>query len=462
MKKLLLSGAALLAFGLSAQTTLFQDDFESGIGSWTIGGSGDNSWVVNNVYTGLNPIIVNTPNQPGNLTTNYMHIVNGTVCTGFGVCNANFDTGSASNRTADTGPIVTTGMSSVNLSFIYLCNGQSGVAYGTLEYSTNGGSTWTVQSTYSGVSSWTTENLTNPAWANQADLRLRFRWQNGASGLDPAFSVDNILVTGTGGASNAITTGTSLTPTSWCYNATQNINVDFTSTGTFTAGNVYTAQLSDATGSFAAPTAIGTLSSTANSGTISATIPAGTAVGSGYRIRVVSSTPATTGSDNGADLTINALPTVSLGAFSDVCVYADPFTLTGGSPAGGSFSGTGVTLNVFNPNTAGVGSHAITYSYTDGNGCSATAQQNITVSACAGIEELNNTYLIYPNPTTSGFQISGAEDISRVVVLDMSGREVLSFDKMETYDVSGLSEGNYLIRVHANNNVELHKLQIRK
>ena len=49
--------------------------------------------------------------------------------------------------------------------------------------------------------------------------------------------------------------------------------VDFTSSGTFNGGNIYTAELSDASGSFASPTSIGTLTSTANSGTINITIP---------------------------------------------------------------------------------------------------------------------------------------------------------------------------------------------
>jgi uncharacterized repeat protein (TIGR02543 family) len=75
--------------------------------------------------------------------------------------------------------------------------------------------------------------------------------------------------------------------------------VDFTSSGTFT-GNTYTAQLSNASGSFAAPTNIGTLISNANSGTINITIPASTASGAGYLIRVVSSNPNVTGSSSAA------------------------------------------------------------------------------------------------------------------------------------------------------------------
>lgn len=86
------------------------------------------------------------------------------------------------------------------------------------------------------------------------------------------------------------------------------ISVPFTATGTFTAGNTFTAQLSNASGSFASPVTIGTLSGTA-SGSINATLPAGTASGAGYRIRVVSSTPNLTAANNGADITINLVST---------------------------------------------------------------------------------------------------------------------------------------------------------
>ena len=83
-----------------------------------------------------------------------------------------------------------------------------------------------------------------------------------------------------------------------CAGTTDAGTIDFTSIGTFIGGNIYTAQLSDAAGSFASPTSIGTLASTANLGTINITIPAGTASGSGYLIRVISDNPVTTGSSS--------------------------------------------------------------------------------------------------------------------------------------------------------------------
>ena len=96
---------------------------------------------------------------------------------------------------------------------------------------------------------------------------------------------------------------TGITGSSFCSGAT--VPVSYTSSGySFAAGNTFTAQLSNASGSFASPVNIGTLSSTAASGTIMAAIPISTSTGFSYRIRVVSSNPAVTGLDNGTNFNI--------------------------------------------------------------------------------------------------------------------------------------------------------------
>ncbi len=64
---------------------------------------------------------------------------------------------------------------------------------------------------------------------------------------------------------------------------------------------------------------------------------------------------------------------------ADVCISAPAFALSGGSPAGGTYSGTGVSGGIFNPATAGAGTFTITYSYTDGNSCTNTASNTIEV-----------------------------------------------------------------------------------
>ena len=61
-----------------------------------------------------------------------------------------------------------------------------------------------------------------------------------------------------------------------------------------------------------------------------------------------------------------------------LCANADPITLTAHDP-GGTWSGAGVTGNVFDPETAGPGDHVIEYEITDGNECSDYDETIITV-----------------------------------------------------------------------------------
>lgn len=58
--------------------------------------------------------------------------------------------------------------------------------------------------------------------------------------------------------------------------------------------------------------------------------------------------------------------------------------MTGGSPAGGSYSGTGVSGGMFDPGVSGVGTFEITYSYSDGNGCNNFISQSLQVTNCSG------------------------------------------------------------------------------
>lgn len=116
--------------------------------------------------------------------------------------------------------------------------------------------------------------------------------------------IDDVNICGSTPAPNTITTGTiSGGPFSVQCDTNDTGSITFTSTDSFGVGNIYTAQLSDASGNFGAAINIGTLSSTANSGTINITIPAGTISGSGYKIRVVSSNPYIIGTES-ANFTI--------------------------------------------------------------------------------------------------------------------------------------------------------------
>ena len=158
---------------------------------------------------------------------------------------------------------------------------------------------------------------------------------------------------------NTITTS-AVAPTT--YVAGTAVSVPFTIGGTSTiyANNVWTAQLSDASGSFASPLAIGTLTGI-SAGTVSATIPAGTINGTGYKIRVVGSAPGTTGTDNGANITITNGTSPTLIAAAGATVD-NSFNVTFADDAAWRTAITSVTING-TPVTAGysVLSGAITF-----------------------------------------------------------------------------------------------------
>src|ERR1035437_40625 len=127
---------------------------------------------------------------------------------------------------------------------------------------------------------------------------------------------------------NTVTTS-AVDPTT--YAAGASVSVPFTLAGAATlyANNIWTAQLSDAAGSFTNPVAIGTVATptVAGTGTVSATIPSGTPNGTGYRIRVVGTAPGTIGTDNGSNITITNGISPALTAATGATVD-NPFIVT--------------------------------------------------------------------------------------------------------------------------------------
>ncbi len=96
-----------------------------------------------------------------------------------------------------------------------------------------------------------------------------------------------------------------------------NISIPFTATGDFASDNVFTAQLSDASGNFDNPTNIGELKTNSLTGVIAAKIPCEAAASTRYRVRVTASGPNVTGGDNGNNITVNAVssPVITIKAF---------------------------------------------------------------------------------------------------------------------------------------------------
>jgi hypothetical protein len=109
------------------------------------------------------------------------------------------------------------------------------------------------------------------------------------------------------------------------------------------------------------------------------------------------------------DITVNALPAVTCPSYSPICHLTPTFGLAGGSPAGGTYSGTGVSNNTFNSTASGAGLHTITYSYTSpSTGCTNSCTFTINVlSLPTGVITSGSTAICIGDSTTILFTLSG-------------------------------------------------------
>ncbi|MFD0778194.1 hypothetical protein ACFQZF_06660 [Flavobacterium myungsuense] len=219
-------------------------------------------------------------------------------------------------------------------------------------------------------------------------------------------STDDVDIT-VNSCASTITTGT-VSGSPFCAGAT-GISVPFTySPSASFSGSIFKAQLSDASGSFASPTDLQTVSSdTSGSQSISVTIPSGAADGTGYRIRVVSDTPAVNGSDNGVNLSVSATPTASNAGpdqTSSATCGLTSVTLAANAPTVGTgawsiVSGVGGTVTTPSSNTS-------TFSGTAGT--TYTLRWTISNSPCtASTDDVVITF--NRNPTASN---AGADQTS--------------------------------------------------
>lgn len=177
-------------------------------------------------------------------------------------------------------------------------------------------------------------------------------------------------------------------------------------------------------------------------------------------------------SDDATDIIIvNSAPNVTFTINDNsACVNHPPYVVSGGSPSGGVYTGTGMTGSSFNPGAAGAGNHTITYTVTDGNGCTGQATDVINVSSCVGIDEVKEEELItiFPNPSNGLFTIQYENpniDIVKIEVYNTIGQQVFS----NTYngptiqiDLNNLVNGAYIVFMDANGNRVMKKIIIEK
>ena len=149
-------------------------------------------------------------------------------------------------------------------------------------------------------------------------------------------------------------------------------------------------------------------------------------------------------------------PTATWPGGTDTLNTSGTITLSGGSPTGGVYSGPGVTGNTFNPAQANAGANIVTYTYTDGNGCPATATRTFVVLGVSNIS-LEEQINLYPNPANNTITAQSplfASGLVQITLYDITGRliavPVYRDGDKATFNISGIANGVYWFRFAVN------------
>lgn len=172
------------------------------------------------------------------------------------------------------------------------------------------------------------------------------------------------------------------------------------------------------------------------------------------------------------NVTVNALPTVSMSATL-------PDTLCGGmdvnlvgSPANGVFSvlqGSSSALvgDVFNAPSAG--NYVLDYAFTDANGCTAHDTMHIAIDCMLGLDMYtqNGAISIYPNPAQGSFSLASDKAITgKLEIIDEMGRVVLKDTiknaSTKQIDLKNIATGTYTVRIVNGSDSYTGKLKVVK
>ncbi|MFD2514979.1 kelch repeat-containing protein [Pontibacter locisalis] len=157
---------------------------------------------------------------------------------------------------------------------------------------------------------------------------------------------------------------------------------------------------------------------------------------------------------------VGASPQVTHTLLGSLCVSQGPVTLSGGSPADGTYSGPGVTNGVFDPAVTGTGIFTVTYTYSD-KGCVSSYQSQIEVTTCTGVADETEIgqLSVYPNPTTGKFiletDLLKTQPLS-ITVYSTEGRSIFRntlpahTSGKAAVDISGYPRGMYHIQLLTN------------
>ncbi|MEQ1677069.1 MAG: T9SS type A sorting domain-containing protein, partial [Chitinophagaceae bacterium] len=131
-----------------------------------------------------------------------------------------------------------------------------------------------------------------------------------------------------------------------------------------------------------------------------------------YRFRVIVTAGCGSVTSTAAVFTVNAYPVIVFDPIDVVCVSDPAFSLSA-TPAGGAFSGPGVSGSTFTPATAGTGTKTVTYTATNA-GCQSVVSRTIQVNECPERHLTLPEFpavRVYPSPSNGRFSIKLNTDL---------------------------------------------------
>ncbi len=161
-------------------------------------------------------------------------------------------------------------------------------------------------------------------------------------------------------------------------------------------------------------------------------------------------------------VTVHPLPAVSFSGLEAEYFIDEASVMLTGSPAGGTFSGQGVSGDYFTPADAGIGTHTVIYSYTDSNQCFNSESKTVVVrdTVSVGIDDPDvfNSIGIYPNPTEGVINIEFHKHIIaevNIALFNAMGNEIavsnipgrVMRNTIHRMDISAFSRGLYLVKL---------------
>ena len=142
----------------------------------------------------------------------------------------------------------------------------------------------------------------------------------------------------------------------------------------------------------------------------------------------------------------NELPIVFAGNDTTICENFLPLTIIGQASAADVLWSTGASTLTVEINQAGT----YTLTATSLEGCVATDSISIVTDPCAGLQEHNMTYNVYPNPVSNLLFINASENLQNVALFSSEGKLMMQINQNSAFiemDMSLLASGIYILEI---------------